>query len=166
MKRGLFRILALAALAVFCFFGWRWLHPSAEAVIRQRLFALARAATIPANEGQLLKLANAQKVASFFTTDTEITLDFPGRFTQTISGRNEVQEKALGARSVLNGLAVDFVDVSVTVESGAETALARLTARAVFPGDNAPQVEELKVDLKKVDSEWLIHRAQNVKTLH
>ncbi len=166
MTKALLRLLFLAALAVLCFFGWRWLHPSAEQVIRHRLFELARTASIPGNEGQLVKLANAEKLASFFTTNTEITVEIPGHFAQTIFGRGEVQEKAYGARMVLGGLQVEFLDVGVTVAPDAQTAVARLTAKATFPGETGPQVEELKADLKKVDGDWLIDRAQNVKTLH
>jgi ketosteroid isomerase-like protein len=166
MSGRILRLLVLAALVALGVWGWRLRHPSPEHIIRKELAELARTACVPADEANLRKLANAQKLASFFTSDAELTIDVPGRFSQTISGRAEVQEKALGARSMLGGLTVEFLDVNVTVAPDAESATARLTARANLPGDSVPQVEELKVGFKKVEGDWLIQRAENVKTLH
>src|SRR5215471_12493094 len=101
------RIVPLVLVVGTCalaFWGWRRLHPSPENVIRRELAQLARTACIPANEGNLPKMANAQKLAGFFTTDVEIDFDLRGRFSQTISGRSELQEKALAARAALSGL--------------------------------------------------------------
>jgi len=165
MSGRILRLLLLIAVVALGIWGWRLLHPSPETVIRKELDVLARTASIPAEEAQLAKLSNAQKLASFFTTDAEITIDIPGRVYQTINGRLDVQEKALAARSFLGGLKVEFVDVSVTVAPDRETALASLTAKASIPGDSVPQVEEFKVDFKRVEGEWLIRHVENVRTL-
>jgi hypothetical protein len=166
MSGRILRTMLLVALLPLGLWGWRVLHPSQEHLIQKALTGLARTACVPPNEAQLSKLANAQKVASFFATDAEISVDLPGRFSQTINGRDEIQEKALGARAVLNGFTVEFVDVGVTVAPDGQSAVARLTAKANFPGDNVPQVEELKIDFKRVEGDWLIQHAENVKTLH
>ncbi len=166
MSGRIFRGLLLVALAGLVLWGWRILHPSPEHIIQKALAALARSACVPPNEAQLSKLANAQKVAAFFAPDAEINIDIPGRISQTINGRGEIQEKALGARAVLSGFTVEFVDVGVTVAPDGQSAIARLTAKANFPGDNVPQVEELKIDFKKIEGDWLIQHAENVKTLH
>ena len=165
MSGRVLRLLLLGLLAGLGVWGWRLLHPSPEHVIRKQLAELARTACVPANESNLAKLANAQKLASFFTPDVEITFDLPGRFSQTISGRAELQEKALGARAALSGLTVEFLDVNVTVAPDGQSATADLTAKANLPGDSVPQVEEVKVSLKKVEGDWLIQHAENVKTL-
>jgi hypothetical protein len=166
MTGRILRLLLLAGLVALGFWGWRLLHPSPERVIRKELAELARTACVPAKEGNLPKLANAQKLASFFTTDVEITFDVPGRFYQTISGRSELQEKALAARAALVGLNVEFLDVNVTVAPDGESATADLTAKASLPGDSMPQVEELRISFRKVEGDWLIQHAENVKTLH
>ncbi len=166
MKRWLSRLVIAAAVAGLVYWGWRVLHPSPASVIRKELAALAHTACIPSNEGQLTKLARAQKLASFFTSDTQITIELPGRFDQTINGRDEVQEKALAARAMLAGLKVEFVDVSVAVAPDGQAAVAHLTGKANIPGDTMPQVEELKMGFKKVEGDWLIQRVENVQTLH
>jgi hypothetical protein len=165
MTGRIVRLLLVAGSFALGFWGWRFLHRSPERVIRRELAELARTACIPANEGNLPRLANAQKLASFFTTDVEIDFDLRGRFSQTISGRSELQEKALAARAALSGLTVEFLDINVTVAPDGQSATADLTAKASLPGDTVPQVEEVKVDFKKVDGDWLIQHAENVKTL-
>lgn len=165
MSRRILQLILLAGLIALGVWGWRFLHPSAEQIIRKELADLARTACVPPNEGNLPKLANAQKLASYFTTDAEITVEVPGHFAQTISGRADVQEKALGARAMLGGLTVQFLDVSVSVAPDGQAATAHLTAKANLPGESVPQVEELKVGFKKVEGDWLIQRAENVKTL-
>jgi hypothetical protein len=160
------RLVVAAAIAGLGIWGWLWLHPSPEQIIRKELANLARTACIPQNEGQLAKLANAQKLASFFTRDAEISIDVRGRFDQTITGREEVQEKALAARAMLAGLTVQFLDVSVVVDPDGQQAIAHLTGRANIPGESTPQVDEFKFGFKYVDGDWLINRIQNVKTLH
>ena len=165
MTGRIVRLLLVAGSCALAFWCWRLLHPSPERVIRRELAELARIACVPANEGNLPKLANAQKLAGFFTTDVEIDFDLRGRFSQTISGRSELQEKALAARASLSGLTVEFLDVNVTVAPDGQSATTDLTAKANLPGDTVPQVEEVKVDFKKVDGDWLIHHVENVKTL-
>lgn len=166
MRLWLWRLVLLAAVGGVVFWGWRVLHPTPQRVIRRELAELANTACIPSNEGQLAKLARAQKLASFFTSDTQITIDLPGRFDQTISGRDEVQQRALAARALLAGLKVEFLDVSVAVDPNGEAAEAHLTGKANIPGDAMPQVEELKLGFKKVEGDWLIQRVENVQTLH
>lgn len=166
MKRRILTLVFLAGLAALGFWGWRFLHPGPEQIIRKNLTTLAKLACVPANEGSLAKLANAQKVASYFTIDTQITIDMRGRFAATISGRNEVQEKEFASRAALPGLQLELLDVSVSVAPDGQTATAHLTGKANLPGESTPQVDEFKAELKKVDGDWLIHRVENVKTLH
>lgn len=166
MKRWLFRLVLSVAVGAFGFWAWGALHPSPAHVIRKELAELARTASIPPNESQLAKLARAQKLASFFTTDTQITLETLGRYDQSITGRDEVQEKALAARAMLGGLKVQILDVSVSVQPNGQEAVAHFTGRADVPGESTPQVEELKAGFKKVGGDWLIDRVENVRTLH
>lgn len=166
MKRRILSLVLLAGLAGLGFWGWRFLHPSPEQIIRKNLATVAKLACVPVNESSLAKLANAQKVASYFTVDTQITIDMRGRFASTVSGRNEVQEKEFGSRAALPGLQVELLDVSVVVAPDGQTATAHLTGKANVPGESTPQVDEFKAEFKKVDGDWLIHRVENVRTLH
>ena len=89
----------------------------------------------------------------------------PGRSIQTLSGREEIQRAAMGARSMLNTLKIEFVDVIVDVGPGRQSAIAHLTATANLPGEKLPEVEELAISFRKIDHDWLIHRVESVKTL-
>ena len=166
MKRWLVRAFLLLVLAGLAFWGWRVWFPGPEQIIRKRLAELARLASVAPQEPPLKKLATAQQLAGLFTRDTQISVDIPGRSTFTISGRDEVRDNALGARALGSSFTVEFVDVTVNVAPDRQNAVARLTAKANIPGDSMPQVQELKLDFKQVDNDWLINRAETVRTLH
>jgi len=141
------------------------MFPGPEQLIRKRLAELARVATIAPNEGSLVKLAKSQKLASLFTTDTEIDLDLPGRFPRTLNGRDEVLQAAASARTALQTLKLEFLDITVSLGSDGESAVAHFTVKGDVPGESTPQVEELEARFRKVDGNWLIQHVENVKTL-
>jgi hypothetical protein len=165
MKKWLLRLALLILLIGLGFWGSRALFPSPEQVIRQRLTELARTASSSGNEGALVKLANAQALTAFCTPDVEITIDIPGRSRQTISGQEELLQAAAGARSLANGLTVQFFDILVNVAPDRSSAIAELTAKANIPQEREFYVQELKFRLKQVNGKWLIFRAETVRTL-
>jgi ketosteroid isomerase-like protein len=165
MRVWLGRLVLLAVAAAVGFWAWQKLHPSPELVIRKQLNELAAVGSIQSNEGQLVKLAKAQKLAGFFTSDVEVTVDVPGRSSQTFTGRDEIQQAVLGARTMLSSLKIEFLDILVSVSPDRQTATAHLTATATIPGEKLPEIQELEVRLKKIDHDWLINRVNTVKTL-
>ena len=165
MRRWALRILLLGIVVALGIWGWQVWFPGPEQVIRRQLTELARLASISPNEARLKKLATAEQLAGFCTKDVEISVDVPGRSTFTISGKDELRETVIGARSSGSSVTVEFVDVSVNVAPDKTTAVARLTAKATIPGDNVPQVQELKIDFKKVEKDWLVNHAETVRTL-
>ena len=165
MKKWIMRLAIVAVLVVAGFWVWRTFFPGPEEAIRKQLTGLAQAASFSGNEAPLARLANAQKMAGFFTTDVEVTVDIPGRSQQTFSGREEVMQAAVAARSTVSGLRVDFLDMIITVLPDGQSALVNLTARAKVPTEKDFYVQELKLSLKKVQGDWLIFRVETVKTL-
>ena len=166
MKRWLVRAFLLLVLAALGIWGWRVWFPGPEQIIRKELNQLAQLASVAPHEAPLKKLATAQQLAAFFTKDTQISVDIPGRSTFTINGRDEVRDNALGSRALGSSFTVEFIDVNITVAPDRQTAVVRLTAKANIPGDTVPQVQELKLDFKQVDKDWLINRVETVRTLH
>ncbi len=164
MKRWLFRLVGLGLLAGLGIGAWRWWHPSPEQAVRQRLAELARTVTVSPQESALTKVAKFQKLAAFFTDDVEIAVDVPGHSVWTLNGRDELMD-AIRARSMLRPITVKFVDVSVTLGPDGGSAAAHFTAVADVPGENVPQVQEMKVGLRHVQGDWLIRRAETVRTL-
>jgi hypothetical protein len=165
MKDRLFRLVLLGIIGAAGFWGWRLFFPSPEHIIRQRLSELAVAASISPNEAALTKLAKTQKLASFFTDDARINLDMPGRTRQTLSGREEIQQTVMYARSMMTSLTIKFVDISVAFADEEQSALAHLTATANMPGEKLPEVQELDISFKRFNRDWLINRVESVKTL-
>ena len=159
------RGVLLAALITLGIWGWRAFFPSPEQIIRKRLTALAEIASISPNESMLTKLTKSQKLASYFAVDAEIEIDLPGKFPQSLSGRNDIMRGAASARNYVASLKVQFLDISVTMGSDGQSGAAHFTVKADVSGESTPQVEELQADFKKIDGDWLIQRVTNVKTL-
>ncbi len=74
------RVLSVAALVAVGVWLWTVLFPSPEKVIRQRLATVAKRASFTADESALARLADAESLAGYFSTNVEIDLDVPGRF--------------------------------------------------------------------------------------
>ncbi len=164
MKRWLIRALLVAALVAAGIWIWRAVFPPPEQVIRKRLAEIARLASIAPNESPLAKLANSEKLMSYFAPDVEITVDAPGH-ALSVRGRNDLRAAALQARNMLSSLKVQFLDISISVASDRQNASVHLTARADIPGESVPEVEELTAAFRKVEGRWVIHHAATVRTL-
>lgn len=165
VKRWLFRIILIACAIALGFWTWHLLFPGPDQVIHKQLLQLARSATIAANESQLGRMANAQKLMMFFTPDAELVVDVPGRLEHTFNGRDEIRDAAAGVRATLRSLSIEFFDIVITVGPDKQTAVAQLTAKATMPGETVPEVQRIRAEFKKVDGEWLINRAETVKAL-
>ena len=164
MNKWLSRLLVAGVLFALGFWGWRVFFPSPEAVIRKRLGELAKAASFSSNDGLLAKAWNVSILAEFFTPDVQVTLDVPGA-QHTISGRDELLQAAVGARTSVSSLTVEFPDVKVTLAPDKETAVVNLTATSKVPGQRDFYLQELRVRMIKIKRDWLIDQVQTVKTL-
>ncbi len=165
MTKWILRLAAIACLVVAGVWAWRTLFPSPEQVIRKRLVQLAETASTTGKEGALAKASRVQSLANFFTPDVEITIDIPGQFDHEISGRQELVNLALASRSMGQPVEVELVDVTVIVQPGATSAEAHMAGTATIPGERTVQIQELRAHLRKIDGQWLIDRAETVRTL-
>ena len=166
VTRWLVRLFLVGVLVGLGLWGWHRFFPGPDQQIRKRIAEFERYAGIGPTESNLARLANAQRLTTFFTTNAQVTIDLPGRFQGTFSGREQLLEAAGGARANLHSLIVEFLDVVVQVNPDKQTAIVTLTAKATMPGENVPEVQPLKAELQKVEGEWLINRAETVKTFH
>jgi hypothetical protein len=165
MRSGWLRFILLAALVALGFWGWHFWFPSPEQVIRRSLAELARNASFSSNETPLAKLYNAQALGKFFTADVQITFDAPGASGSTVSGRDQLLERAMGARSAISGLKVEFPDIAVTIGPEKESAIVDITAKARVEGERDSYLQELRVTFRKSGRQWLIRKVETVKTL-
>ena len=165
MKRWVCRaVLALVILGVATWL-WTIFFPSAEHVIRKRLTELSKAVSIQGKESPVAILANASRVAGFFTADIEVRVDVPGSSAQVISGRDELIAIAQRVRTMSGGIEVQFLDVNLAIAPDKKSAEANLTLRAKAAGDRDQVVQEMKLLLNKSEGSWKIQRVETVKTL-
>jgi hypothetical protein len=158
----LFLPVALIALGI-----WLWfvLFPSPEKIIRNQLAKLANTISFSANEGSLAKLAGAQGLAGFFSTNVQVNIDVPGHERQTYAGRDEITQVAIAVRSAVSSLAVKFPDVNVTIAPDKQSAVADLTVDATISGERDAIVQEMKFTFEKSEGKWLIIKIETVRTL-
>jgi hypothetical protein len=144
---------------------WSVFFPRPERIIRKRLTELSKRVSFKANEPPLAAMANASKLADFFTRDIQIKVDVPGGSAQVINGREELFEIAHRVRLMGGSLDAQFFDINVTVASDKKSAEANLTLRAKVPGDRDQIIQELKLLLNKSEGNWRIQRLETIKTL-
>jgi hypothetical protein len=152
-------------MAAFVFWAWTRFFPSEKKIIEKRLHEVAELASFKPEEKPLSGMFKVERFAGYFSP--QVVIVFPGGVPGLgeLQGRDEIMQVALGARSQLQGMKVEFLDVTVQVAPDSETAVATLTARANFHGNREMMVQEFKVFLQKIESKWLIHRVESVKTL-
>ncbi|HEX4349004.1 MAG TPA: nuclear transport factor 2 family protein [Verrucomicrobiae bacterium] len=159
------RLVLLAVLAGLGFWLWTVLFPSPEKVVLKKISSLAATATISANDGNITRAAKASNVVGDFASDAEIVFDIAGMGARTLTGRDEIRESAMGGFANVPSLKVQFLDATAKVGADKQTAEVNCTAR-VSLGDNKDfGIQELRFQLKKIDGDWLITRAETVKTL-
>ncbi|MGA3266672.1 MAG: hypothetical protein ABSE16_07610 [Verrucomicrobiota bacterium] len=159
------RLVLIAALAAFGAWLWFVLFPSPETIVRKQLAALARTASFAPGEGNLAKLAAADKLAGFFATNVEVNIDVPGHLDHNFVGRDEIQQAALGARESLASLKITFPDLNVTVAPDKQSAVVDVTVVANAAGQSDSFVQQMKFTFQKTEDGWLISRVETVRTL-
>lgn len=161
-------VIRLAALAATLALGvWLWtvIFPSPEKIIRHRLTEVARAASFAPQEGMLARTVNAQKLASYFALQAEVSLDLPGGDQHELAGRDEITQAAFAARNYFRALQVDFLDAQVMLMPDHQSAMVDLTVKAKVPDEKDYLVQEMKITFRKLEDIWLITRVESVKTL-
>jgi hypothetical protein len=159
------RLILWTVVAALAGMGWVALHPSPERLIRKQLAGVAHAVSFGPRQGNLARLANAERLAGYFSRNVDVQIDVPIRQEHRLVGRDEVQQAALGARASLHALNVTFPDVTVILNADQESAVADLTLEAQSEGEMDRFVQEMKVTLRKIDGQWLIVKVETVRTL-
>jgi len=165
MKRWVVRIGLAAVVIALAIWGWRTFFPGPEKAIQRNLTEFAQVIPFTSNEGNLSRAANSQTAVSLCTTNIEISVEASGYPPQSFSGRAELFQALMLARSRLASLQVTFLDVNISLAPNKESAVVDLTARGRSASERDTQVMELKFTMRKVGSQWLIRKIETVKTL-
>lgn len=154
-------LLALIALGVWL---WTVFFPSPEKIVRNQLAKLAQDASFSPDQNGLIKMAHAQSIGDFFSTNVEINIDVPGH-EENITGRDQITQAALASRQQFSSIDVKFPDITVTVAPDKNSATADTTLEANMSGDRDTIVQEVKFTFEKIDGQWLITKVETVKTV-
>jgi hypothetical protein len=163
--KHLLRLILLAAVIAAGLWSWTVLFPSPEKVIRNRIVKLASLASFSSHESNIARVANIERLGTFFAENIEVVIDVPGVETHTFTRREELQQAAMQARSVVGALKVEFPDIHTTLAPDKQSAVADVTLKAKVSGQNDLIVQELAITFNKTNRDWLITRVETVKTL-
>jgi hypothetical protein len=151
-------VLLAIGLAVF---GWVWLHPSPERVIRGQMEKLQENLTVKPGEGNFARVAAINRVLSVFAPNVQINAEGMPHMGDTISGQTELQQALFAARTQLQG-EVKFYDVHVIVGPEETNAVVNFTASARLTNQNEPYSQDIKARFEKIDGKWLIARVDPI----
>jgi len=165
MVKWLFRIAAAVVLTAALGWGWQTFFPSNERQIRRLLDRVAETVSIPTDGRFVGGVLAADRLKSYFTPGIEVDVDVPGEGRHTFTGREELTQVYLLARSQHRGLRVEFLDVLVAVGPDGQAATAELTARIRQTGDKDFGVQELRLQLHKGEDAWRIHRVETTRSI-
>lgn len=145
-------ILAVAAVI------W-WLFPSEERRVRSRLAELSQAASIPANEPELGRVARLGRLRRLLTDDAVLEAGAP---IGPVVGGDSLVGIAAQFRYPDGDLRVELHDVSVVV--GDDRRGARAQARVVATeraadGRETVEMRDVSLELSKTDKGWQLTRA-------
>jgi hypothetical protein len=160
-----FRLFLPAVLIALGIWLWFVLFPSPEKIIRKQLARLAHAVSFSSNESDLAKLAGAQGLAAFFSTNAQVNIDVPGYEQHTFADRDEITQAALASRAAVSSLTLKFPDMNVNVAPDKQSAIADVTVEANVAGEKDDIVQEMKFIFQKMGGQWLISRVETVRTL-
>ena len=162
-----FRLALLAVAVAAGVWLWMWLFPPPEKIIRARVMTVARCASFAPGESAVTRVGNLSRLTDCFDPNVRIYLDvdIPDMGRLSLSGRDEITQAELTARSRLSSVEVKFVGINIALGPDRESAVVDLTARVAARGDENFFVGELQFFFKKTKSEWLITRIEPVKVL-
>ena len=155
-------VVAVLLLGVWIY---RILFPNDEKLIRQLLAEAAETAAVKPNENPLFKIAGASKLVGFFSPDAVLKLEVAGVDTRILDSPDELRQAVTAARASLQEAKFQLREVLVNVGPDSQSATAQLVAIAYLNSSGDPLVQELKMQLKKIDRHWKISRVETVKTL-
>ena len=159
------RLILIAIVGMLGFWLWTELFPSPEKIVLKKISALAATATFGANDGTFTRAGKASNLIGYFSTDCEISYDVSGLGSHTFSSRDEIREAAAGVYANVASLKVQFTDAVAHVAADKQSVEVTCTARIALGDYKDYGIQELRVQFKKIDHDWLITRVETVKTL-
>ena len=154
--------IQIVILGAIAFAVWTYLFPPPEKVIARKLEALAK--TVSENpQGNISRVANVNRIGSFFHPNVTINLQGFGRETASINGRGELEQNALGVRQNDFRIEAHFSIVHIEVEEGKTAASALVSAEVRLNNQGDPIVQDIRLGFEKYERAWLIRTVEPAK---
>ena len=163
--KTIIRLGLLVALCALGFWLWTVLFPSPEKIVLNKISNLAATASFGAGTGNIQRAGKASNVTSFFAPEAQIVLGATSMGPRTLNGRDEIRTTALAGFASLPSLQVKFIDVTAKVGTDQQSAEVSCTAEAHTGDSKDFGVQEMRFQFQKIENDWLITRAETVKTL-
>ena len=157
------RLIIIAALAAVGYWAWTAMFPNPRAVVWHRLEKLAQIASFSAGEGQLQKLAAVQKMGGYFSDQVVVNVHMTGEETHEFYNREELVQAIQAGRMSVNSVLVKFKGPRIEITPGSQEAIIGVALTADINGEKDSVVEDLKIQMKKVDGDWLITHVETVQ---
>jgi hypothetical protein len=153
--------VTLAALAWYA----SKLLPNDHKAIHALMVRLTQAASVRPNESQLARLTYADRLSAFFTTNAVLHLETLSSDFPAISGRSDLVEAAMAARTQLRQAEFKLADLDVTFppDKGTAKALVAITGQINFRTNDFGQT--FRMILEKRQGRWLISQVESVERL-
>jgi hypothetical protein len=157
------RLLILAGLAALGYWAWTVAFPNPRKVVWHRLEKLAQIASFSQNEGQLTKLASAQQIAGYFSDQVTVNVDLQGVEKVNYNNREDLVQALQGARMLASSVKAKFLGPKIEMTPGNQEAIVGVALTADIGGEQNAVVVDLKIEMKKIDGDWLITRVETVQ---
>ena len=131
-------------------------------VIRRRLAALAETASVAKSETDVDRLVRAARLGTFVTDEVMIRSDV----SAFVGGKQAIVGLALQGAAAYGPMTVAFDNVHISVTDPATaTVLLNVRVTADNPQVELPQPRQVNATLSKVNGQWLLSRAEVLRTL-
>ena len=167
-SRSRFYVVSLVSIVVMACGAYLW-WPSEERVVRNRLRGLAETLSIPASEiagGDIGRVTRFAQLRRYFADDVEIRSGAAD--PQSIS-RDAVLAAIASWTPPPGGLAIEFVDVQVTMGPDAASAkiylTAKISARDLRTGEPTVDAREAHLGMVKRNGAWIVASVETTDTL-
>ena len=157
------RLIIIAGLAAAGYWAWTVMFPNPRTVVWHRLEKLAQIASFPPNEGQIPKLAAVQKMGGYFSDQVVVNVQMTGEESHEFYNREELVQAIQAGRMSVNSVTVKFKDPNIEVTHGNQEAIIGVMLTADINGEKNSVVEDLKIEMKKIDGDWLITHVETVQ---
>jgi SnoaL-like domain len=126
---------------------------------------LAQAASVRPTDSNFARLAYAERLAGFFTTNAVLHLEGLGRDFPVIASKSDLREAAMAARAQLRQAEFKVTDVNVTFPGEKGTARAYVVITGRINAETNDFGQAFRMTVRKTHGQWLISEVNTVQRL-